>query len=156
MSESITRRRLTRVTASLSVVMLIAGLVLATDASAASLGSWSRSTTGASGGGTVSVSNGYISNSLHISDTKADGSCAYVTTEWQHHDGLVQLWFKSDSQRSEVCGNGTTLYTTPRRSIDSIDAIFTDKLRVKVTVCRNVNNAFDNCSDSFLSASYSI
>lgn len=154
------RRRLARITGFVSTTVLVAGIALAAPATATSLGTWSRSTTGASGGGTVSVSNGYIRNVLHITDTKADGSCAYVWTEFQHHDALLMLWFKSTNSpnpaRSEVCGNGTTLYTTVQASINNVDAVFADKIRLKVTVCRNVNNAFDNCSDSFLSASYSL
>ena len=138
------------------VVAAVATVVASIPASASVLDTWSRSTTGAAGSGSIEVKNGYLYNYLGISDTKADGDCAYVVTEWQHHSGLLGLWFKSTSERTTDCGNNTTLYTSVRRSINDIDAPETDKLRVKVTVCRNVNNASDNCSGSYLSPSYSI
>ena len=151
-----TRRWTTRSLVALGGAIVIAGTMSMAPASAAVLGNWSRSTTGAAGSGKIEVKNGYIYNTLSIKDTKADGDCAYVTTEWQHHNGLLGLWYKSDSERTTQCGNGITLFTSVRRSINSIDAPLSDKLRVKVTVCRNVNNAGDNCSDSYLSPSYEL
>lgn len=150
------RRRTLRRAAILVSAGLIVTAVSAAPASAQVLDTWSRSTTGAAGSGSIDVTNGYLRNVLAISDIKADGDCAYVETTWDHHDSILHAWFKVSSERKTVCGNGTTLLATVQRSLDSLSSLFSDAVRVKVKVCRNVNNAPDNCSGTYQSPSYPV
>jgi len=150
------RRWSLRTGAAVVTAVVIATLLWVAPASAGVLDTWSRSTTGAAGRGTIEVKNGYVYNYLRIADTKADGHCAYVVTTFDHHNSILKLWFAVGSDRVTNCGNGTTTFATSYMSLDDMAQAFTDKIRVKVRVCRDINNASDNCSGTYQSPTYSV
>ncbi|MER7073933.1 hypothetical protein [Terrabacter sp. NPDC000476] len=121
----------------------------------AQTGTWSLSTTGASSSGSWSTSAQTYSFSASVKDTKADGSCAYITFRPKVHYGYTGTWFgvglSGYELRKEVCGNGTTLYTWPSINVldkmSALDKTAGDKIKMNIRVCRNVNNAGDNCSE---------
>jgi hypothetical protein len=148
------RRWRLRTGAAVVTAVVIATMLWVAPASATVLDTWSRSTTGAAGSGSIEVKNGYVYNHLRIADTKADGHCAYVVTTFDHHDAVLHLWFSVGSDRVTDCGNGTTTFATSYMSLDDMASAFTDMIRVKVKVCRDINNASDNCSGTYQSPTY--
>ena len=45
-------------------------------------------------------------------------------------------------------------FATSYMSLDDMASAFTDMIRVKVKVCRDINNASDNCSGTYQSPTY--
>jgi hypothetical protein len=150
------RRWTLRTGATVGASVILATTLWLAPASATELGSWERATTGASGSGDIEVINGYVYNFLHIADTKADGHCAYVVTTFDHHDAFLKLWFAVGTDRVTDCGNGTYTVDTSYMSLDAMSQAFTDMIRVKVRVCRDINNAPDNCSGTYQSPTYPV
>ena len=79
-----------------------------------------------------------------------------VATTFDHHDVVEHLWWSVGTDRVEDCGNGTYTVETSWMSLDAMSQAFTDMIRVKVRVCRDINNARDNCSDTYQSPTYPV
>lgn len=127
--------------------MAAAGTTLAAvPASAADLGSWTRSTTGAKGSGKFVTENGYIRNRIAVEDTAADGHCVYARTQLQGFIGAV--WITGETFQSRICGRGSSIHQVVSKNID----LFTGASRIRgtVKVCRE-DGGPDTCSDIFVS-----
>jgi hypothetical protein len=155
MQHMIRRWRL-RTGAVVVTAVVIATMLWVAPASAVVLDTWSRSTTGAAGSGTIEVKNGYVYNYLRIADTKADGHCAYVVSTFDHYNAVLHAWFSVGTDRVTDCGNGTTTFATSYMSLDDMSGPFTERIRVKVRVCRDINNATDNCSGTYQSPAHPV
>jgi hypothetical protein len=134
----------------------IAGLVLAVGAllagpvSAAHAASLSRSTEGASMSGSTSFRNGYAYLNATLKDKLPDGSCVYVLTSWTVYstDSLGQVtWQPGLSDRTDLCGSGKSVSVEDRG--DPVGKNPT-KIQISTKVCRNRNNARDNCSSPYI------
>lgn len=140
----------TAAVAAISVAMLFA----ASTAAHAQTGTWSLSTTGASSSGSWSTSAQTYSFTARVKDTRADGSCAYVVFRPQVRIAYLGTWLSVGPTgyelRKQVCGNGSTLFTSPKINVfdkmSVVDKTAGDKIRMYIRVCRDVNLKPDNCS----------
>lgn len=95
----------------------------------------------------------YVSG--RVTDTASDGSCAYVRIRPKVHysTGPIGTWFTAGGSgwesRHEVCGHGSVRSFGVNVNVGSImsaaDRTFSDAYKIEIAVCRNVNNAGDNC-----------
>lgn len=120
--------------------------------------SYSRSVTGAYGYGSISFGNGNIYTvASRIKDTRSDGECAYVVFRPQVQYSRIGVWLSVGltgyEVRKQVCGYGTTLYSTVTIDVDNhmsaLDESLATANRLYIRVCRNVNNAGDPCSNFY-------
>jgi hypothetical protein len=145
------RRGLVR---SLLALPLVISVLLLGAPPAQAATSWSRSTTGASGSGTYSRPAQTYYLTYRITDTKADGSCAYVVFRPQVYYEYTGTWlsvgYSGYQVRYDVCGNGNVrsggVYIDVWAVMSPVDHTAGSKIRMYIRVCRNVNNASDNCS----------
>ena len=160
MSSTISRRiGFVAAAAGMAVTSAVAA---APQASAAT--SWERTTTGATGWGSLSRSSMTYKSSYTVYDIKKDGDCAYVRFRPQvKYEGPVSAWLSVGlsgyEKRIEVCGWGKwkkgSVSINVWDKMSSVDRALGVAIRMQISVCRNRNNRVDNCS-TFVSAKYDI
>ncbi len=139
------------------VAVLVGAIFVATLASPAEAAtSWSRKTSGASGWGSYSRSHQTYTIKYTLHDTKSDGDCAYVLfrpqIQWATKvPGWVSVGTKGYEKRHTVCGWGKSAKGTDRIDVwarmNTVDRHLATKMRMRIKVCRDINNRRDNCSE---------
>ena len=143
------RRMLLRTAMALGLTVVM--VLLASPAQAAT---WSLSTTGAKASGSYSLSAQTYYVSARITDTAADGSCAYVVFRPQVYYGYTNTWLSVGAtgyeERYDVCGSGAVRSVSSNINVynrmSSLDRTAGSKIRMYIRVCRDVSWGSDNCS----------
>ncbi len=159
------KNQITRVVvvAATTTGLAIASAVAATSHAHAAT-SWERTTTGATGWGSLSRSSMTYKLTYTVYDIKKDDACAYVRFRPQvKYEGPASVWlsvgWSGYEKRVEVCGWGKSKKGTVSINVwdkmSSVDRALGVAIRMQISVCRNRNNAVDNCS-TFVSAKHDI
>lgn len=103
-------------------------------------------------------------SSYTVYDIKKDDACAYVRFRPQvKYEGPASAWlsvgWSGYEKRVEVCGWGKSKKGSVSINVwdkmSAVDRTLGVAIRMQISVCRNRNNAKDNCS-TFVSAKHDI
>lgn len=88
---------------------------------------------------------------LYLTDQALDGHCVYWQVQGYRNNAPDAMW---ERMTSDTCGSGTTRYYSGTKDIRWWGEMAFTGYRVKI--CRNINNAPDQCSEASRTATRSL